>query len=74
VYPSQANFVLVDFGDASAVAVQQGLEERRILVRHLGGTPETQNALRITIGTDAELNRLVEAVGECLEAAGDSRR
>ena len=74
VHPSQANFVLVDFGDASAVAVRQGLEERRILVRHLEGTPETQNALRITIGTDAELKRLVEAVGECLGAAGDYRR
>ncbi len=74
VHPSQANFLLVDFGDASAVAVQQGLEDRRILVRRLGGTPETENALRITIGTEAELQRLVEAIGECLQAAGESRR
>lgn len=66
VHPSQANFILVEFGDASAVDIQSALEERRILVRHLGGTPETENALRITISTEAELNRLVEALAECL--------
>ena len=73
VHPSQANFILVDCGDAPAVAVQKELEERRILVRHLGGTPETENALRITVGTEAELQGLVEAMGECLEDASKSR-
>ena len=73
VHPSQANFILVDCGDAPAVAVQKELEERCILVRHLGGTPETENALRITVGTEAELQGLVEAMGECLEDASKSR-
>ena len=66
VYPSQANFVLVNFGDISAIQVQRSLEERKILVRHLGGTPETQNSLRITIGTREEMKRLVRAIAECL--------
>jgi histidinol-phosphate aminotransferase len=66
VHPSQANFVLVDFGNISAIEVQRRLEERKILVRHLGGAQETQNSLRITIGTKAEMKRLVHAIEECL--------
>ncbi|SVE27708.1 uncharacterized protein METZ01_LOCUS480562, partial [marine metagenome] len=57
---------LVNFGDMSAIQVQRSLEARKILVRHLGGTPETQNSLRITIGTKEEMKRLVRAIAECL--------
>lgn len=66
VHPSQANFVLVEFGDASAIDIQQALEERHILVRHLGGSSETDNCLRITIGSALEMQRLVEALSKCL--------
>jgi histidinol-phosphate aminotransferase len=66
VHPSGSNFLLVDFGDSSAVGVQAALEERRILVRHLGGSSDTENCLRITIGSADEMQRLLESLKECL--------
>ncbi len=67
VHPSGANFLLVDFGNASAVAVQAALERRRILVRHLGGSSDTENCLRITVGSADEMQRLLGSIKECLE-------
>ena len=61
-YPSQANFVLVDFGGKSATAAQEALRRKRILVRRLEGAPITRNCLRITIGSDSEMGVLVEAL------------
>jgi histidinol-phosphate aminotransferase len=66
VHPSGSNFLLVDFGDHPAVKVQAALEERRILVRHLGGSSDTENCLRITIGSADEMQRLMESLKECL--------
>jgi histidinol-phosphate aminotransferase len=68
VYPSQANFVLayVPQGTA-ALALQQGLEQQGVLVRHFT-EPRLDNALRISIGTAAENARLLAALRSLLAA------
>jgi histidinol-phosphate aminotransferase len=66
VAESQANFVWVQLGEGrDEAAVMQGLTERGVLVRAgtaLGG----EGALRITVGTQGENERLLEALGALL--------
>jgi histidinol-phosphate aminotransferase len=57
VPPSQANFVLARRPGQTLLAVKQALLERGILVRYFAEIPD---ALRITVGTDAEIDRLLE--------------
>jgi histidinol-phosphate aminotransferase len=60
VYPSEANFLLVDFGSRErAIAADQFLRGRGIIVRNVKsyGLPE---CLRITIGTDEECDLVAE--------------
>jgi histidinol-phosphate aminotransferase len=62
VYPSAANFLLVDFASAErAVAADQFLRGRGIIVRNVKsyGLPE---CLRITIGTDEECDLVAESL------------
>ena len=66
VFPSQANFILVDFGALSATAAMAALKERRILVRQLTAEPRTANCLRITIGGKEEMDALVTVLRECV--------
>jgi histidinol-phosphate aminotransferase len=58
--PSTGNFVTVRFGDASP-QIYQGLLERGVIVRPVAnyGMPDF---LRISVGTEAQLERLFEAV------------
>jgi histidinol-phosphate aminotransferase len=60
VTPSQANFVLVHFGRPTR-ALNQALLERGVIVRPIPALPE---ALRISVGTVAENERLLSALGE----------
>ena len=62
VYPSQANFVLVDFGRPSA-EIYEALLDRGVIVRPI---PGLLTQLRITIGTESENDRLLEALGQVL--------
>ncbi len=69
VWPSEGNFVLVDVGDATAVA--EAMQERGVIVRDCSsfGLP---GCLRITCGTTAETERAVETLNAVLaELAGD---
>jgi histidinol-phosphate aminotransferase len=64
VHPSEANFLLVDFGTAArAVAADAFLRQRGIIVRNVKsyGLPE---CLRITIGTDEECSLVAGALNE----------
>ncbi|EHJ93032.1 histidinol-phosphate transaminase [Vreelandella boliviensis] len=61
VLPSKANFVLVQHQDYEGAQLFAGLRERGILVRHFN-TSELNNFLRITIGTDDEMDNLIEAL------------
>ena len=61
---SQANFVLAETrGGVPAQALLRQLRERNVLVRHFD-TPRLANSLRITVGTVAENDLLLAAIGE----------
>lgn len=65
VLPSEANFVFARHPGHSGEALMQALRERAVLVRHFA-KPRISDFLRITIGTDAECARLIEALDEIL--------
>lgn len=63
-FPSQANFVLARrAGGKSAATVYEELKKRKILVRYFD-TPRLSDCLRITVGTDAEIDALLSALGK----------
>ncbi len=70
VLPSQTNFVFArppgEAGrppdPASAAAAFAHLEQEHILVRYFPGSPLTANGLRISIGTDSEMDRCLETL------------
>jgi histidinol-phosphate aminotransferase len=63
---SQANFVWFDLGeDRDEPEIVRGLAERGVLVR-AGGALGRKGALRVTVGTPAENERFVEALGALL--------
>jgi histidinol-phosphate aminotransferase len=59
VYPSATNFLLVRTADAAAA--QAKLLERGVLVRRQDHSPAMQGCLRITVGSPAENDALIEA-------------
>ena len=61
VLPSEANFVLARRPGVDLAPVAHALAERDILVRHFA-TPRLRDALRITVGTDAEIDTLLGAL------------
>ena len=61
VLPSKANFVLAQHPNHEGAQLFAGLRERGILVRHFN-TSDLNNFLRITIGTDDEMDSLIEAL------------
>jgi histidinol-phosphate aminotransferase len=65
VWPSAANFILVDTAPQSARDVYEGLKQQRILVRYFN-RPRIENALRISIGSESEVAALVQALDRML--------
>ncbi|MBU6399449.1 MAG: aminotransferase class I/II-fold pyridoxal phosphate-dependent enzyme [Verrucomicrobia bacterium] len=65
VYPSQTNFVLARPPEWPAGAWLEKLRGRKILVRWFD-LPGVRDCLRITIGTDGEIDALLEAVRRIL--------
>jgi histidinol-phosphate aminotransferase len=63
VLPSQANFVLARRTGENLEGVYQELKARGVLVRYFA-TPELHDALRITVGTEEETDRLLHALRE----------
>ncbi|WP_027966013.1 histidinol-phosphate transaminase [Halomonas halocynthiae] len=61
VLPSQTNFLLTSHPKYDAAQLFVGLRKRGILVRHFN-TEALNNWLRISIGTDNEMNSLIEAL------------
>lgn len=59
--PSQANFVFVDLGDSS-LDLFAALAARGVVVRRLGQFGSARNAYRVTVGTPAENDHLIEAM------------
>jgi histidinol-phosphate aminotransferase len=73
VPPSQANFVLARLPGRDMSAVAAGLRRRGILVRHF---PQSvfRDALRISIGTAAEMQALFNALDAVLMTLGTADR
>ena len=61
VLPSQANLVFARPPDGNAARVFEELKKKRIFVRYFKG-PLTGDRLRITIGTDCEMDKLLESI------------
>jgi histidinol-phosphate aminotransferase len=68
VYPSQTNFLWVKPAAVSGECLYRALKDRNILVRHFPGA-RTGEFVRITVGTDAETDALLEAVAAIVRAA-----
>ncbi|MCX8112982.1 MAG: histidinol-phosphate transaminase [Bacteroidia bacterium] len=62
VFPSETNFLLVRFREARDV--YRALLSRGIVVRYRGNLPLCENTLRLTIGTPAENEALLDALRE----------
>jgi len=60
---SQANFTWNIHPDRPARQLYEQLKQRRILVRYMD-YPEWGDGLRVTVGTDAEIDRLLDALAQ----------
>jgi histidinol-phosphate aminotransferase len=65
VLPSAANFTFARHPSRDAAELSRALRARAIIVRHFA-KPRIDQFLRITVGTDAQCGRLVEALTEIL--------
>ena len=65
---SRTNFLLVRHPKLEGKAYYEGLKQRGVLVRYLSGA-RLENAVRITIGTRQQMERLLEATMEILQEA-----
>ena len=65
-WPSAANFVLFRPRDVGGSTVWKGLLERSVLVRDCSSWPRLENCLRVTVGTPAEDDAFLAALGEVL--------
>ncbi len=61
VCDSKANFIFVSHPQKDARSLFDALRKKKILVRHFD-RPRIRNYLRITIGTDEQMNRLLEVI------------
>lgn len=66
---SSTNFLFVTHPVYSAKDIYDYLKDRKILVRHFGSA-DIENHLRITIGTDEEMNKLLSALRDLIERKG----
>ena len=62
-WPSQANFVLAQFGTARATFIA-AMRQRGILVRDRNHDPGCAGCVRITVGTDTHMDALIAALRE----------
>lgn len=65
VVPSAANFIFARHLERSGESLAADLRARAVLVRRFAG-PRTADHLRITVGSDDQVGRLLSAVGEIL--------
>jgi histidinol-phosphate aminotransferase len=68
VLPSLANFVFVRHPDHPGARLAAGLREQSVLVRHFH-QPRISDFLRISIGTQQECDRLIEAIDAVIGTA-----
>lgn len=67
IFPdSKANFIFASHKYVPAQVLFEGLKERKIYVRYFN-KPKIDNYLRITVGTDEEMNKLYAALKEIID-------
>ncbi|TAN12140.1 MAG: histidinol-phosphate transaminase [Burkholderiaceae bacterium] len=66
VLPSQANFVFACFPGHDGAALASALRAERVLVRHFGKPQRIAPFLRVSVGTDAQTDLLLAALGRIL--------
>jgi histidinol-phosphate aminotransferase len=66
VIPSQANFIFISSKGCPARVLFQRLREKGILVRYFD-KPKIDNFIRVTVGTDAEMDSFLEAAAAICE-------
>ncbi len=71
VLPSSANFVFAKHSAVSGEEIYLKLKQRGVLVRHFT-SPKISNFNRITIGTESQMQTLLEAVREILNESEKS--
>ena len=59
VYPSHSNFILFRLKKANAKNMRDELEKKGILLRYFN-TPQLQNHLRVSVGTDAQMDLFIK--------------
>jgi histidinol-phosphate aminotransferase len=62
---SAANFMFISHAHVDAAELMAYLKERRILVRHFPSR-ETERYLRVSVGTDGEMDNFLDAVSDFL--------
>jgi histidinol-phosphate aminotransferase len=67
VPPSRSNFVFPRIPDGRAQEVFEALEQRGILVRYFGTSPMIADSLRVTVGTDEEVDAFLASLKEILQ-------
>lgn len=60
VFPSKANFILCKL--ENKMSVYQGLMDKGVLVRNMGGHPLIEDTFRVTVGTPEENDIFLEAL------------
>ena len=67
VWPSEANFVVMECGKQSARHLFESLKQHRILVKCLDGAhPRLTNTLRLTVGAPEESDALLSAIDQLI--------
>jgi histidinol-phosphate aminotransferase len=65
VLPSSANFVFARHPAQEGAALAAALRQRAVIVRHFSA-PRISDYLRITVGTDGQIDRLLSALSDIL--------
>jgi len=68
VLPSSANFVFARHPAHQGAALAAALRQRAVIVRHFAA-PRISDYLRISVGTDGQIDRMLSALSEILGSA-----
>jgi len=64
VYPSRANFILLETTNKPIASIFEGLKKQGILIRDVSHYPKLEKALRVTVGKPEENDQFLEALKE----------
>jgi histidinol-phosphate aminotransferase len=74
VYPTRANFFLIELAEANPKVVFESVYKRGILVRDVTSYPRLSRCLRVSVGSEEENRALVSALAEALTEAATTQQ